>query len=467
MTSQIKTKLIVSRFYFVAALSLIAIVLGSTQISSQNIDTVAFERITVIPMDRERTLTAQTVVVQNGRITDLGPADSVEIPFGATRINGDGRFLLPTLAEMHAHISSSFTAPYAAGRFQTPLQAIERVLLMYVLNGIGTIRNMIGEPIHIELREKASRGEIISPTIYTAGPPFSGATVQTVEAAIEMVASQKASNYDFIKTFPGMPSLEIFNTVARTARELGIPIAGHVPSTVGLDNALEVKIQTIDHLDGYLQAAVEPGAPSPAFWGENLAPYVNELRFPQLVAKTKAAGTWMVPTQSLLESDFAPDPPAVLLQRPEMVYVAPRLREQWTRTKTSTDNLYSPEHRAKFITLRQQLIKLLHEAGVGFILGSDAPQNWSVPGFSIHRELLALVESGLTPYQALATGTYNVANFTGTLEQTGTIEVGKRADILILDANPLINISNSSSIVGVMLNGQWLPQTKLEEMINE
>ena len=331
---------------FLGALVVVVVALLGGVRPSQDVHVVAFERVTVIPMDRERTLPAQTVIVQDGRIVELGPAADVKVPAGVTRIDGDARFLLPTLSEMHAHLSSDYVAPYAAGRFKTPEQAMERVLLMYVLNGIGTIRNMVGSSEHVELRDRAARGEIISPTVYTAGPPFSSGTAIAAQAAVEMVGAQQAAGYDFIKIFPGTVSIDLFNAMAVAAREAGVPIAGHVPSTIGLDGALAAGFQTIDHLDGYLQAAVEPGAPPPTFWAENLAPYVDTSRFAQLAARTKAAGTWMVPTQSLLEAQFSPETPAVLLERPEMVYVGPRLREQWIRTKTRTDAQYAPEHRA-------------------------------------------------------------------------------------------------------------------------
>ena len=240
-----------------------------------------------------------------------------------------------------------------------------------------------------------------------------------------------------------------------------------MPSTVGLASVLAARFQTIDHLDGYLQAAVGREAPPAVVWAENLVPYIDTSRFAQLAAQTKAAGTWMVPTQSLLEAQYSGETPAGLLRREEMAYVGPQLREEWTRTKMGTDRQYSPEQRAQFLALRRQLIQVLHDDGVGFLLGSDAPQAWSVPGFSIHRELAALVASGLTPYEALATGTRDVAVFTGTLQRAGTVEVGKRADLLLLNANPLDDIANSSRVAGVMLGGRWLPATLIEQMLNE
>ena len=123
--------------------------------------------------------------------------------------------------------------------------------------------------------------------------------------------------------------------------------------------------------------------------------------------------------------------------------------------------------RQKLLALRRRLIKALHDGGVPFALGSDAPQTWNVPGFSVHRELKAIVAAGLTPYQALRSGTANVATYFGTEATTGTIAAGKRADLLLLDANPLQDVANSSRIAGVMVNGRWLSKADIEKRLAE
>src|SRR5262249_36706123 len=150
-------------FHALAASLFVTVACGTAWLSAST-NLVVFERVSVVPMDRERILSNQTVVVRNGRITEIGAADEVRRPTGATRIDGRGKFLMPTLAEMHAHILPEDAAPYVAGRFTTPERAIERVLLLYVLNGIGTIRNMHGYPPHIALRERVARAELLGPT---------------------------------------------------------------------------------------------------------------------------------------------------------------------------------------------------------------------------------------------------------------------------------------------------------------
>ena len=416
---------------------------------------LAFERVNVVPMDRERVLPDQTVVIRGDRIAAIGPVGQTPVPAGAMRVEGGGHYLIPTLAEMHAHIPSGQAAAQA-----------ERVLFLYVANGIGTIRSMLGDPAHFRLRERAARGEIIGPAMYLSGPSFSGQTAPTPAAAAARVDEQKKAGDDLLKIHPGVPRTA-FDALAAAADRAAIRFAGHVPADVGLQRALEAKYSTIDHLDGYIEALARPGAPASESFGINLPAHVDESRIPPLVAQTKAAGTWNVPTQILIENWYGPDDIETMRSWPEMRHAAPGQVDQWVAAKRKNLQAYSADQRARFITLRRRLIKALHDGGTGLLLGSDAPQTWNVPGFSIHRELATYVAAGLTPYQALATGTRNVAAHTGTLDRSGTIEAGKRADLVLLQANPLQDIRNTSRIAGVMIGGRWLPKTELDKRLQE
>jgi hypothetical protein len=238
---------------------------------------------------------------------------------------------------------------------------------------------------------------------------------------------------------------------------------------VGLQRALEARYSTIDHLDGYMEALVPEDAPvSPAeseFFGINLVQYADESRIPPLVAKTREAGTRMVPTDVLLVNIIGETPATDMARWPEMQYAAPGAVEQWTAMKEKITGGMTVENRRRYIELRRRLIKALHDGGVEFLLGSDAPQMWNVPGFSIHRELETLVAAGLTPYQALATGTRNIAIHYDTLDTTGTVAAGKRADLVLLDANPLQAVGNTRRVAGVMLGGRWLPKAKIDQRL--
>ena len=449
--------------------TLVVIAVTGARLAAQASGVVVFEHVNVVPMDREQVRPNQTVVVRDGLIAELGPAAQVATPAGATRIDARGQFLLPTLAEMHAHILPEDAAPYAAGRFKTPEQAIERVLLLYVLNGIGTIRNMHGYEPHIALRERVARGDVIGPAIVTSGASFRNEHTASAEAARQLVEAHVAQGFDFLKVWPelglNIVPAEAWEAMVTAAHELGLPFAGHVPGSQGLRTVLADGIQTVDHLDGYFEAAAGPDAPRPVIFATNLVGHVDESRFPALADETKAAGTWMVPTLSLLESQWGPADSEEMAHWPETQYVSPQQIEQWTAAKARNMTAQPLSTRLEYVALRRRLLKTLYDRGVRFLLGSDAPQTWSVPGFSIHRELAALVASGLTPYQALETGTRHVAVFLQTEDRTGTVAAGKRADLLLVAANPLEDVANAQRITGVMLNGRWFPRAEIEQRL--
>jgi hypothetical protein len=212
---------------------------------------------------------------------------------------------------------------------------------------------------------------------------------------------------------------------------------------------------------------VEPS--QSAFFGVNLGEQVDETRMAGLVAATKKAGVWNVPTQVLMENLIVGGSTEELARRPEMRYVAPATLADWAESKNGLleGTGASAKSARRMIEVRRKLIKALHAGGAGLLLGSDAPQMYNVPGFSTHRELEVLVAAGLTPYQALETGTRNVAVFFGTLKETGTVETGKRADLVLLDADPLKDIRATARRSGVMLRGLWMPQAEIQGRLAE
>ncbi len=450
-----------SRRYAADALTAVAaftwLILPPERAQAQN--ATAFVGVTVIPMDRERLLPDQTVVVEKGRIAAIGPSATTVVPPGAIRTEARGKYLIPGLAEMHAHIP----AP------QQGQDYIERVLFLYVANGVTTIRGMLGQPSHLELRRRVEAGEFLGPRIWTSGPSVNGNNVQTGEAADSAVRATKAAGYDFIKIHPGL-TREVFDALDRAADREGIHYAGHVPTLVGVPRALEAGYWTIDHLDSYLDALVpgSGGAPAdPGFFGMSLIKSVDESRIHELARATRAASVWNVPTEILMENLASDEDPAVMAQRPEFLYMPARLLEQSIQQKrTFLEQYPSTDDRRRFVEVRRRLIKALHDEGAGLLLGSDSPQWWNVPGFSVLRELGALVAAGLTPYQALETGTRNVATCFGTQDEAGTIEVGKQADLILLDANPLDDIGAVWRNSGVMIRGRWLSRAEIQQRLD-
>lgn len=445
-----------------AALLLTALWFSSGAFAAQALQSAVtvFRNVNLIPMDRpqQHVLTGQTVVVRGERIATIGPAAQVSIPDGARVIDGAGRYLLPGLAEMHAHVPGG-----ADPRYQ------EEVLFLYVANGVTTVRGMLGEPSHLALRERIRRHEVLGPRLITSGPSLNAQSATSPEVAARLVREQAAAGYDFIKLHPG-PSRATYDAAVAAAAQAGIPIAGHVPAEVGLLRALEARQATIDHLDGYIEALAPDAGRAGGFFGLDLADAADATGIPALVAATIANEVWNVPTQTLIEHWPAPSPGvAQLLARPEMAFVSPQQRAQWAEAKRGL--LEAPGYDAArahtLIALRRQLIKALHDAGAGLLLGSDAPQVFNVPGFSLHREFIAMLDTGLTPYQVLRMGTANPAIFFGEAAGFGTLREGLAADLLLLEGNPLDAPELLARPLGVMLRGEWLDRELLDRRLGE
>lgn len=421
-------------------------------------ETVIFVNVNVIPMTSEIVLPQQTVVVTDGKITSISDVDTTPIPKDILVIDGTDRFLMPGLSEMHGHIPDIGS------------ESLERTLHLYVANGITLMRGMLGQPSHLKLRRQILDGTVLGPRLITSGPSFNGRSVQSPSQARQMVKAQFAAGYDFLKIHPGL-TREEFDAVAELATSLGIPFAGHVPADVGLERALQAGIATIDHLDGYmpllLPAHEDPSGGFDGFFGLLLANQAQNKKIAPVVEATRLAGTWNVPTQSLFVHVVSGEPVSDLRARPEMRYMPPAIVDGWTvaKTRVTSDDAYSLSLANRAIDIRQKIIKALNDAGAGLLLGSDSPQVFNVPGFSIHRELQYLVDAGLSPYEALLTGTVNPARFFGWSDLAGTIETGRNADIILLDANPLKDITAARRVHGVMLRGHWISRVKLDAML--
>jgi imidazolonepropionase-like amidohydrolase len=436
---------------YLLALSLIAIAnftlaQSGKEPNATKASITAFVNVNVIPMDRERVIENQTVIVRDGRIAEIGPANKIKVPDGATRIDGAGKYLMPGLAEMHGHIPQQ----------NAPKAYTEAVLFLYVANGITTVRGMLGASNQFELRDRANRGEIVAPTLYLAGPSFNGNSVNSPEQAVSMVRQQKQEGWDLLKVHPGLTRDE-YDAMAKTAKEVGIRFAGHVPADVGIIHALEMGQETIDHVDGYVEYLNGDAGP------------VDEAKLADVVRRTKAAGAWIVPTMALWETLIGYTDLNTLAAMPELKYAPPQQVEQWkTAHRNRVNQPNFDRKKTKFIaTNRIRILKALNEGGVRILLGTDAPQQFSVPGFSIHREMALMVKCGFTPYQIIHSGTKNVGDYFKSKDNFGTIEVGKRADLILVEGNPLKDVANISRRAGVMARGRWLPESEIRRKLDE
>jgi imidazolonepropionase-like amidohydrolase len=417
---------------------------------------IVIHDVSVIPMDQEKVIEHQIVIIRDGKIQSIKPVKKIRYSKDALVIDGKGKFLMPGLAEMHAHVP--------------PIDHIEPmkdVMLLFAANGITTIRGMLGHPRHLELRSKIRSGEILGPNFYTAGPSFNGISVTSPKAGAEMVRKQKDAGYDFLKLHPGL-NREKFDSIAITAKKVGIPFVGHVSYAVGIWKAIDAGYSSIDHLDGFVEALV-PGIDTVSeqkagSFGMFVSHRADTTRIPQLIKGLKEKNIWVVPTQSLAERWFNPDFEREGFKTdPDAGYMRPEVIDQWVESHTNLMNnpTYDPEKIRNFIQLRRKLILACQQGGVKLLLGSDAPQVYNVPGFSAHNELEYLVEAGLTPYQALKTGTVNVAEYLKKANE-GVVKEGAVSNLILLNGNPLVDIAQTKNMSGVMLGTKWLSKEYLE-----
>lgn len=445
---------------FVPTLSLCALAILAGTAPTASGQTTAFVGVNVIPMDRERVLENQTVVVRDGRIVSVSPAARASIPPDATRIDGRGKFLLPGLAEMHAHVPPQ----------QGSEQVIRDIMFLYIANGVTTIRGMLGAPYQLQLRSRLASGEILGPTLYVGAPSINGNTAPDPATGARLVREHKAAGYDLLKIHPG-PSRATYDSVAAVAAQVGISLGGHVPAAVGIDRALEVRQATIDHLDGYLLGAVDEAmkariaSPTDTVKPGEIWRAVTPDRMRALARRTKELGVWNVPTMYLWENFNSPTPGEELAKKEEMKYAPKQWVTGWVTQKRNRDKAVaemglSAEEAALEVTLRRQMLKLLADEGAPLLMGTDSPQMFNVPGFALHRELQVAVAAGLTPYQVLESGSKNVARYAREVLKLdgnfGTVTEGARADLVLLDANPLQDLGNLTKRAGVMVRGKWV-----------
>lgn len=439
--------------------------------------TVAFVNVTVIPMDSDRLLDGQVVIIKDGRIAEMGSGSSVDIPSEALKVDGQGKFLMPGLSDMHVHLFNS-----------------ENDLLLYLANGVTTIRDVGGPPIRLQWRDEINAGTRPGPNLLVWSPWFrelnwfnritykwasSGGirTANTPEEAERLVAEFKAQGYDGIKAPHGnFNSLDVYKIILASARKHGLPIDGHapIPLSYGKDKTRcwndfrDLGVEAVAHAEELIKIVD---------WSD------KSIR--KTARDAADDGLWVTTTIALIQS--------ILVQRynledelakmPEVKYVNPAIlnrgvawldiKEGWIpgKNKYEADPKQSKEKVlegiSSYIKALERMFVALHEEGALLMSGTDSNVSLMVPGFSLHNELEAMVGLGISPYDALRTSTCNPALYLNRLNEFGTIEEGKRADLVLLEANPLEDITNTRLIEGVMVRGRWYTRTDLDIMLDK
>jgi imidazolonepropionase-like amidohydrolase len=457
------------------SLILLAVSAAVGQSNPLDSKTTAFVGVNVIPMDKERVLQNQTVIVKNGLIAEIGDAKKIKMPKDAQIVDAKGKYLIPGLVDMHTHLLSDGD--------DYPDSIAEDELRVMVANGVTTIRFMIGTPEQLVLRAKSAKGEITAPQIYSASPHLTGKeqgnnfVVNNEQEAREAVRKSKQAGYDFIKITTFIKP-EVYEAAVDEAAKQNIRVVGHADARfVTLARALKAR-QQIEHLDGYLEAVIADNAPNknsvsdlyiydPKNW-ESLD-YVDEKKIAEIAKQTVASNPYVNPTQHFMKNTFG------LRRSEESIRAQPDFKFYPAKVQEGFINFHKKhrlfqipaEKRARWVEIRNKIIKAIYDAGGKIMTGSDTPEFLWLYGFTMHREMKALADAGLSNYAALEAATKNPSMFFGTLEKVGTIEKGKRADLILLNANPLENISNTENRAGVMLRGKYFTQTEMNKWLDE
>jgi imidazolonepropionase-like amidohydrolase len=426
---------------------------------------LAIVGVNVIPMTvNQRILPDQTVVVRNGRIASIAPRGQTAVPPSAVRVDAAGQYLMPALADMHVHLE----------HFDDPAY-----LQLFLVYGVTFVRSMDGRPQILEWKRAASDGSLPSPLIHTAGPVLDGdpparsdnRAVGNRDEARRAVAEQAGAGYDFIKIYTHL-SPDVYGAIVEAARAEGLPVAGHVPRGVAFRDLLADRVASIEHVGDFAAALRVEGSELPdraQALGRRLAFEMDSTRLAALARELAGSDTWIVPTT--FESDRAVANPATLerwLADPAVSAVDRGIVEYYWRRSVlrAAEGLdqqgWSLVERGR--ANRLSVVGQFHRAGVKLLVGTDTPLPFVVPGASAHEELANFVAAGLSPEQALAAATREAARFVGQESHWGTVEPGKRADLLLLEADPLADIGATRRIVGLVAQGRWLPAERLREM---
>jgi imidazolonepropionase-like amidohydrolase len=421
----------------------------------------------------------ETIIVRGDRIAEQGPSGKVRIPEGAQTVDARGKFLMPGLWDMHVHLDFRDYLP------------------LFIANGVTGVRVMWGDPEHWQWRKQIDDGQLLGPRMMIGSaiidgpnPYWRGSISVANEAqARQAVDEAKRDGADFVKVYQFLPR-DLYLDIADEAKKQAIPFAGHVPISVTAEEASEAGQKSFEHLVGVLPACSSRSAEleeaaredlaedlqtRPKFWGTHTTTLRNELietyspqKAAALSAVFKRNGTWQCPTLTLLHMFAYGDEPA-FLNDPRLKYVPPGMKAGWdpssvdNRKQTAEDFAYLKREFRKDL----EVVGTMQRSGVGILAGTDAQNPYSFYGFSLHDELGFLVDAGLSPMQALQAATINPARFFGDEKDFGSVEVGRFADLVLLDANPLVAIANTKKIDAVVYRGELFPKASLDAMLTK
>lgn len=458
-----------SRTNYSIAAAALALLAGSGEAGAQQAPAqpVAFVNAAVVPMDRERVLRDQTVIVVGGRITALGPASSVKIPADAVRIEAKGRYLLPALSDMHVHVEGESWNALLSEEAKAASKTVpfEDLLFPYVANGVTTVQVLSGTHELLAVRGRIAEGALLAPRLILARmidgpdkawPPPLSTWVSTAEEARQATRQAKSDGYDKMKVYSFL-NKESYDSIVATAKEQNMDVIGHIPYALSVEYVVDAGQKMIAHTEEVAKHA--------------RGDYSTE-RVSYFAGRIADGGVWLTPTLVTTRRilDEFSDPKG-LFSRPESIYARhPMQRDIWSFISNMNQQIPQDARirlRDDFDQFQRPFTKVFHDKGGQLMTGTDSLLPRLVPGFTLHQELHELVEVGLTPFEALRASTTIPYEYLGEIDEAGTIAVGKRTDLLLVEANPLEDISAASRIAGVMMRGRWIAKAEIDRRMRK
>ncbi|WP_436515573.1 amidohydrolase family protein [Ekhidna sp. To15] len=384
----------------------------------------------------------RTVLVNDGKIISvIYPETKIDEDFEV--IDGEGKFLMAGLMDMHTHLFDRSD------------------LLLYLANGVTTVRNMMGMTMHLRWKEQVNNGDYPGPTIYTASPTLNSGknagpfhkVVKTPEQAKKAVRKYAEKGYDFIKIYDGI-TYEILTAIAAEAKQVGLPIAGHPSYELGIDTLVASGMVSLEHAEEILQALLN---------------YTyNENRSREIAEKIRDNNIYFTPTLAVykrivdatLKREGIFDEDSLYFINPLMRTIGKKQLKDWVELENNSNVLLKYD-------ILQWIVRDFREEGVPMLLGTDTGPNLTIPGFTLHEEIALMIESGLTAYEVLYSGTVASARALGMENSKGAVSEGMDADLVLLDENPLLNVSTLKKPVGVMKDGVWYDKSSLKILLKK
>mgnify|MGYP003700307849 CR=1 FL=1 len=414
--------------------------------------TFVFDNVRVLTMTDAGVLENARVVIADGKIVSAGPLVGKDVPEGAIIIDGTGKTLMPGLADMHVHYFGEGEGP------------------LYLANSVTTVRNMWGTAETLRLADRVAQGMSTGPNIYTSGPLMDGADPVWGEDAMEIISpqraegaieSQRATGYNAVKLYAKLTP-ETYRAAVAAAKARDMQIWTHVPGLMTVEDVISLEVDSIEHLDGYHTALAAPdkkNSSSIERWQS-----ADPAQMESLAELTAAAGVWNTPTLAVIYSRYIyGDDAEAFFAKPEAALIDVEISDWWRGGVRYYDGTTPVAEDAG--ARQREFIKALYDAGAGLLIGTDTPNPFVLPGYAIHDELAGFAAAGIPVEDVLRVATVDAARFLGEEDAFGMVAPGLRADLVLLDRDPIADLDTLRDPAGVMVSGRWHARTDLNSML--